>query len=434
MFTLIKESIKQLSLPLLYIGSIFLVYKTAFKEAKWGLFLLVCLIPQPNIWHKLFAFPGGKEVLDYLILSIFIGIIIQKKGFSKSRNSIFIVILLLVSYLAVWNSSLRYSLPYPISTSSFMFKEWKNYAEMLLLYFLTLNVMKEENDQKNILLIMSLVILFITLRSYRNFTGGVSFDYDKRDPGPFMWVGLGSNHYGAFLSHFGVFFLGLYFYTKEKYKKNIYLATFVLSITALMFTYSRGAYMAILGAFSFFSLKKRGLIILVVILFFSWQFVLPTSVVDRIGMTEESPGQLDNSSSGRIVLWKLAIELFNQNPIFGVGYDGFGMNVPKGELTDTHNYYLLMLCEQGIIGFILFIITIIKSFHSGLRLFRTSEDTFYKGIGFGFMGCVIACAISNMFGNRWSYFMLGSYFWLLWGLVDRSIIINASRRSNENNS
>jgi hypothetical protein len=28
-----------------------------------------------------------------------------------------------------------------------------------------------------------------------------------------------------------------------------------------------------------------------------------------------------------------------------------------------------------------------------------------------------------MFGDRWSYFVLGDYFWIIWGLVDRGILI-----------
>jgi len=422
MLTYIKELIKKISLPLIYLGSLFVILKTIFKEAKWGLFLLICLIPQPNIWHKFFNFPGGKDMLDYLVLSVLLGIMIQRKGFSGSRNSLFIVILILISYLSVWNSCLRHSLPAPISTSSYMFMEWKNYAEMLLLYFLALNISSDEKDQKTIVLVMSLVVLFISIRSYRNFSGGLSFSYDKRDPGPFMWVGLGSNHYGAFLSYMASFFLGLYFFTQEKIKKRTYLATVILSISAMLFTYSRGAYLATLAVFSFFGLRKRILLAIVIGLVFSWQFVLPSSVVDRISMTEDTSGQVDSSAAGRLVLWKLATDLFHENPVFGIGFHAFGFHVPKGELTDVHNYYLTMLCEQGLIGFTLFIVTLLRSFSSGWRLFRVSEDPFRKGIGFGFMGCVIACIVSNMFGDRWSYFMLGAYFWLIWGVVDRAII------------
>jgi hypothetical protein len=37
-----------------------------------------------------------------------------------------------------------------------------------------------------------------------------------------------------------------------------------------------------------------------------------------------------------------------------------------------------------------------------------------------------------MFGDRWSYFVLGDYFWITWGIVDRGILISeASKQKAE---
>jgi hypothetical protein len=69
---------------------------------------------------------------------------------------------------------------------------------------------------------------------------------------------------------------------------------------------------------------------------------------------------------------------------------------------------------------------------SGQKLFRTAITPFQKGLGFGFLGCVVAFIITNMFGDRWSYFVLGDYFWIIWGLVDRGILIaEASKQKAE---
>lgn len=432
MIVFIKSILKKILLPGLYFGSIFVVLKTIFKEAKWGLILLVFLIPQPNLWHKLMEFPLGKDILDFVFLAVVLGIFVQRKGFEKTQNTRFILFLIVMSYFSLWNSSIRNSLPMPISGANYLLEEWKNYAQMLILYFLALNVAKEEKEQKFLVVLMCIVILIMTIRSHRNFTGGASFSYDKRDPGPFWSVGLGANHYGAFLSYFGAFFLGMSFFIKDKINKYLYMATGILSTTALLFTYSRGAYLAILGAVAFFGLKKKIILVAIVAILLSWQFVLPVSVVDRISMTEDSSGKLEDSASHRVILWQYATNLFYDSPLYGVGYRGFGMNMPEGELTDTHNYYMLMLCEQGIIGLVLFIITLIKAWLSGWHLFRGSENEFYKAIGFGFMGCTIACALANIFGDRWSYFTLGGYFWILWGIIDRSILITKSKIDEDN--
>jgi hypothetical protein len=61
---------------------------------------------------------------------------------------------------------------------------------------------------------------------------------------------------------------------------------------------------------------------------------------------------------------------------------------------------------------------------SGQRLFRRGVTPFQKGLGFGFLGCAVAFIITNMFGDRWSYFALGDYFWIVWGLVDSEILMS----------
>lgn len=399
---------------------------SALKKAEWGLFFLVVMIPQPNIWYSVLGYPMGNNFIDFLFFGVLFGIFYQKKGFAKTDNSWFIIIFILVSYFALWNSSIRFSLPLPLTTSNELLPKWKNYAEMIFLYFLILNVVKNEDQQKVVVIIMTIVVLFISIRSYRAFVGGDSFSYDKRYGGPFETVGLGSNHLGAFIAYTSAFFLGLFFYDEDKKRKWLFLVTVLFSLHPLFFSYSRGAYLAALGVISFYGImKKRSLLILVAVILLAWQTILPVSVAGRIAMTQTEEGGLEHSAGVRLILWQQAIDAFRQNPIFGVGFNGFGFIVPEGQvLTDTHNFYLKTLSEQGIIGIVLLSVFFIKALLSGWRLLRNGKTSFHRGLGFGFLGCVLCVTITNMFGDRWSYFMLNSYFWIFWGLVDRGILLS----------
>jgi hypothetical protein len=49
----IKSSIKLGLVPALYFGTLCLGLVTALRRAEWGLYLLIAMIPQPNVWHKL---------------------------------------------------------------------------------------------------------------------------------------------------------------------------------------------------------------------------------------------------------------------------------------------------------------------------------------------------------------------------------------------
>lgn len=432
MLTLLIMFLRSIIVPTLYFSTILICILTIFKKAEWGFFFLVFMIPQPNLWHKLHGYPQANNFIDFLFFAVLLGILYQRKGFDKSENSTIILIFVMVSYFALWNSSIQFSLPLPVTSSNPLLPDWKNYAQMILLYFLALNVIKKEDQQKFLVVLMSIVVLLLAIRSYRNFSGGASFQYDKRVGGPFEAVGLGANHFGAFIAHYCSVFLGLFLFENKKKWKGLFLATTLYGLHPLFFSYSRGAYLAALGVVTFFGvLKKRSLLALVIVILLVWQTLLPASVVDRIMMTETPEGEIEHSAGGRILLWDLALDLFKANPVFGIGFAGYSMSaggavIATGETLpenqDVHNYYMRTLCEQGIIGISILLFILYRAFRSGWHLFKMGQVPFQKGLGFGFMGCVVAVAITNMFGDRWSYFALGGYFWIFWGLADRAVI------------
>jgi O-antigen ligase len=233
------------------------------------------------------------------------------------------------------------------------------------------------------------------LRSYRNFSAGDTFAYDKRAGGPFEVLGLGANHFGAFIAYYCAAILGMSFFEENKKLKYLFFATVLLGLHPLFFSYSRGVYIAFFTIIVFFGLvKKRSLLLIAVLFVLLWQTLLPPSVVDRIMMTKTEEGQIESSAAHRLVLWDHAIGLFNENPVIGVGFGGFGYTVPEGELTDTHNFYIKTLCEQGIIGISLLLIIFVRAFTSGFKLFRKGTSAFQKGLGLGFTGA-IACKIAT---------------------------------------
>jgi putative inorganic carbon (hco3(-)) transporter len=434
MLTSIFVFVKSIAVPILYFGGLVTCLLSIFKRAEWGLFLMVALIPQPNIFYKLYEFPMGKKFLDLLFIAVLIGIFVNKRGFTKNNNSIIIGLFLLISYISLWKSSTNFSLPAPITTQNELLIQWKSYAVMIFMYYLAFNSVRDEDQHKTLIVIMAVVILFISIRCYRSFTVGLSFVEESRMAGPFETVRLNSNHFAAFIVSYCSLFLGLLLFDKDKRRRLLFFATISLGLYPLFFSYSRGAYVAAVGVLFFFGLvKKRSLLILTLILFISWQTLLPSTVVERINMTKTEEGELEASAGIRLDLWSHAMDLFKKDPILGVGWGGFRFTVPETfKYTDTHNLYLKTLSEQGIIGLTLLLFIFLLALRSGQKLFKTAITPFHKGLGFGFLGCVVAFIITNMFGDRWSYFVLGDYFWITWGLVDRGILIaEASKQRAE---
>ena len=179
--------------------------------------------------------------------------------------------------------------------------------------------------------------------------------------------------------------------------------------------------MATLAGLVVFSvLKQKKLIIPIILVLALWQSVLPQSVIERLIFTEEA-GQLDVSAARRLELWEQAVIYFQQNPIFGVGFDAFHQ-LGHG---DTHSIFMKTLSEQGVVGMLILIAIWGVSIKKGWQLYRKAQDGFLKGLGFGFFVCVFAVMTGNLFGDRWTHLPLGAFFWVYLGMVERGIVLSA---------
>lgn len=430
MLTALFAFLKVILPTILYATWVFVTIYSVFKNVYWGLFLIVSLIPQPNVYYQFYVFPMGKDMLDISAFCVLLGIIVQRKGLQTKGSVPIVFFYLLLSYFSVWIASNEFSMPLPITMANPLLIQWKEYAAMIFLYFLSLHVFKEEKEHRQIIVLISLVILFIGIRGFRSFTAGGSFSEDSRYEGPFWREGLGSNHYGAFMAHYTAAVLGFFFFEKDKRLSILYAMTLFFGTYAILFSYSRGAYLATLVVIMFYGfIHKRSLLILVCVFIFSWTVLLPTSVVERVQMTKNESGEIESSAQQRIDLWHQATDLFLEYPIFGVGYSGFNIKMKsiQNHLTDTHNYYLKVLCEEGLVGFMLLCGLLLRALWQGWKLFKIGSNSFYRGLGLGFLGATLSIMITNGFGDRWSYYVLGGYFWILLGIVDQGIINSESK-------
>ena len=63
----------------------------------------------------------------------------------------------------------------------------------------------------------------------------------------------------------------------------------------------------------------------------------------------------DYSSSLRFQMWRRGLTLFKENPVFGIGWGGYRYNTIYG--IETHNVYIQLLAETGVVGFLIYVLT-----------------------------------------------------------------------------
>jgi O-antigen ligase len=189
-----------------------------------------------------------------------------------------------------------------------------------------------------------------------------------------------------------------------------------------MYTFSRASYIAVVaGALLLGILKDRKLIIVVAIFLCTWQAIVPVAVTERVMMTTNANGQLEASAQERVDLWENAKKTFYREPIFGTGYATFQYGQHTDDLKDTHNWYVKVLIETGIIGGIIAVALLQQMLALAYRLFKRSKDPLYQGLGLGLLLTISASIILNCFGDRWTYLEINGLLWALTGTAASAI-------------
>ncbi len=76
----------------------------------------------------------------------------------------------------------------------------------------------------------------------------------------------------------------------------------------------------------------------------------------------------DDVSSGRIVLYEGALQHFLQKPLFGIGWERFQFLEDVPGSMHTHNIYLELLCETGIVGFTVFVAFFVYALRAAVKI------------------------------------------------------------------
>ena len=296
---------------------------------------------------------------------------------------------------------------------------------LLPLVFVAAGLLLE--DRKSIRTMIILVAITVFLIDKSALAESLShswsaFNEDKRGSGP---IEYGPNQLAAFLAQFAMFYWGFLQFMKRKKVKLLCYALVGLTIVTTMYTFSRASYIALIASALVLGLvKDRKLLVILGVFLLTWQTVVPTAVTERIDMTHDSNGVLEASAQERVDLWTQSRQMFLSSPVVGTGYASFQFGHHTAHLKDTHNWYVKVLVETGVVGGAFAVALLYQLFSSSFMLFRRARDPLYRALGLGFFLCVCSCAIANFFGDRWTYVEINGLFWLLSAAVLRARVLD----------
>ena len=149
-------------------------------------------------------------------------------------------------------------------------------------------------------------------------------------------------------------------------KRKIYFVLCAFWFVVLLFVGRRSELLAAVFAFLFVSFckvtKKKKTIFIICFVFVLLLCGILAFLIDAEIVQYAGNSRIINSffslvkgadiSNGRSQLYKKAIDLFLQNPLFGIGWGNFRLYSTSilTNVTNVHNMYLQSLCEVGIVG------------------------------------------------------------------------------------
>lgn len=378
------------------------------------LYFTILLLPYRTMRDHFLDYPLGGNALTILVASIIIGALIQGKKLPKSSLFLIWAIFAIYLYFSMWFGVILGNAPPPLWLNDINFITWKDYMLIPLVFVAASLVIEDRKSVRTVILVAALSLLAIdrsSLMSSLSRSWG-TFDENKRDGGPLGFAG--ANGLAAFLAQFCMFFWGFMQFVKTKKYKILGYALVATTAFATMYTFSRASYIAIImGALVLGILKDRKLLPVIALFLVTWQAVVPKAVTERVNMTHNANGKLEASADERIRLWEAAKSSFLSDPIAGVGYATYQMNAHTDNLRDTHNWYVKVLVETGLIGMVIALALIQQMLALGYRLFKHGHDPLYRGLGLGLFLCTLSTAILNFFGDRWTYLEISGLLWVL---------------------
>ena len=84
-------------------------------------------------------------------------------------------------------------------------------------------------------------------------------------------------------------------------------------------------------------------------------------------------------------------------------------------LRDTHNWYVKVMVETGIVGLMIVLLMFQQMLALSYRLFKRAEDPLFRGLGLGLFLAICSCIVTNFFGDRWTYLEITGPLWVLIG-------------------
>lgn len=294
------------------------------------------------------------------------------------------------------------------------------FANWLLVFFLVVSIVDSE---ERFFVFMLLFLLWNFKMSQHGARSWALAGFGFRDWGVTGAPGWFQNS-GEFGIQMTMFFpLSVYFawhcWEKcGKLKRLFLLAMPVTAVMAIVASSSRGAYLGLAAGVVVLVLQSKRMktAALVGVLCAAAALAVPSEQWDRF----EQAGD-DTTSQARLTYWEHGIEIMNNHPVLGVGYenwlsyyrDHYWNRTGYGGVQEPHNPFIEAGAELGYPGLVMFLLLILGTFAVNRRTRRICgrlgpDGVFLERMAYGLDAALVGFLVSGFFVTVLYY----PFFWV----------------------
>lgn len=408
-----------LFLPLENIAKFFLigsgfVFMLSLLNYRLGFFLFLFLRPLIDFATDLQLFSVGRVNVNLLFiyggLILLFSLIVLKVNWRELKERKLTV---MWSLFIVWS---LFSLSYSFDVFSSI-KELSRYFSIFFSFSLGAMLIKKSQDLTKLIkviifssLIPALVALYQFFFAAGLMEGGINRLYGTMaHPNMLAFYLLLPITLSIFI------FLNV---KKTRLESYIYLAIAVFLSFILVYTYTRGAYVALILIFILIGLLKFRKFLLVAGVGLFFLYVVSLSFQERFNTLFQSDPY--GSISWRIGLYRDSISYIAESPIIGQGV-GLAESIIASNrdfrlgATQPHNDYIRLALDGGIIGMSIYIILVIVLLFELIRLYKQENRTRLKMLNIFVLAFAVSLYTMSIGDNILNDTTLEWHFWALAG-------------------
>jgi len=204
--------------------------------------------------------------------------------------------------------------------------------------------------------------------------------------------------------------------TRVWWQRIVYSAVFVLALLALVFSYTRGAWLGVVAEGFVFGLFSRRFKLALCVLLCCLGIGAGLLGVSKIGFQRDTvdPWTLNT----RLALWKLALSEVIEHPVLGMGYGNhtlamrFRGNPEMGDIQLPHNVFVMVAAGSGIPGLVFLVWVLVGATRSLVCIAQEISDRQGYALMMGIAVMIVGFSVRNLFDDLFGG-SIASLFWIL---------------------